>query len=536
MDLIWNGGIGTYVKASTESNSAVGDRANDSLRIDGRELRCKVFGEGGNLGMTQRGRIEFCLRGGLCNTDFIDNAAGVDCSDHEVNIKILLNKLVDDGQLSTDQRNEFLESMTDSVAELVLHNNRRQTQAISLAMHRCEQQYAEYQRFMVWLEESGRLDRELEFLPSDEALVDRQNRGQPIWTRPELSVLISYSKVMLKEVLAKADLLSDSILATAAETAFPTRLVDRYSDEISHHQLRNEIAATQLANDMVDRFGFTFYFRQVESTGASADDIVRAFSASLGILGIEPLWQRIEENKNGLPAEVQYDLFHMLMRLVRRTSRWLLRNRRQNLNCSEIVEAMAEPVAAVLKKLPELHQEEWLALWREEAAQLCDRGVHRQLAAILAQTDSMFLMVGTVEMALRLQQPPELLARLNFRLGEILSLDWFMAQIVALHPKNRWQDLARESYVDDLESQRRQLTAGLIKGGLGGDESDDIEQLLVNWQSRQSQLIARWKTMVNELRSGAAPDFAMVSVALRELLDLVQASVNEGQKNREVTY
>lgn len=524
VDLIWNGGIGTYVKASTENNSEVGDRANDSLRVDGRELRCRVFGEGGNLGMTQLGRIEFCLQGGRCNTDFIDNAAGVDCSDHEVNIKILLNQLVTDGDLSIEQRNEFLESMTDSVAGLVLHNNRRQTQAISLAMHRCDQQYAEYHRFMVWLEESGMLDRTLEFLPSDETLADRQNRGQTVWTRPELAVLVSYSKVMLKESLVEADLLGDKTLAATANSAFPVELVDRFSDEIDSHQLRNEIVATQLANDLVDRFGFTFYFRQVESTGASAGDIVRAFRASLGILGVEQLWQRVEKNKNHLPADVQYDLFHLLMRLVRRTTRWLLRNRRQNLNCGEIIQAMAEPVAAVLEKLPQLHQEQWLTLWRQEVAELTDRGVHRELAATLAQADSMFLMVGTVEMALRLNRPAELLARLNFRLGEILSLDWFMFQIVSLNPKNRWQDLARESYVDDLESQRRQLTAGLLDDG---SNLDDIELLLENWQSRQAPVIDRWNHMVTELQRGAAPDFAMISVALRELLDLVKASVND---------
>ena len=224
---------------------------------------------------------------------------------------------------------------------------------------------------------------------------------------------------------------------------------------------------------------------------------------------------------------MQYDLLHILMRLVRRTTRWLLRNRRLNLNCSEIIQTMTQPVSGVLEKLPELHQEEWLRLWREETAELTDLGVHRELASTLAQADSMFLAVGTVEMALRLQQPPELMARLNFKLGEILSLDWFMSQIVSLNPENRWQDLARESYVDDLESQRRQLAAGLLKAGLeGGDHPDDLVQLLENWQSSQAPLIARWKTMVAELRRGAAADFAMVSVALRELLDLVQASVD----------
>lgn len=521
VDLIWNGGIGTYIKGSAESNAEVGDRANDSLRVNGRDLRCKVVGEGGNLGMTQRGRIEFCLRGGICNTDFIDNAAGVDCSDHEVNIKILLNKKVREGSLSEQQRNHLLASMTDEVAELVLDNNQRQTQAISLALHRSQQQYAEYQRFMNWLLDRGQLDPELEFLPGDEQLNDRLSRGVPVWTRPELAVLVCYAKVMLKEVLQEADLLDDPVLAGALRRAFPATLVERNGSDIATHQLRREIAATQLANDMVDRGGFTFFFRQVESTGASAGEIVRAFVISLNILGIDKLWQQIEDSEDSLTAGVQLDLLHILMRLVRRSSRWLLRNRRLNLHCNEMIQAMGKPMALVLSRLPDFHEKEWTELWNKEKAQLIDCGVEESLASTLAAADSMFISVGTVDMALRLQQPVELVARLAFKLGEDLSLDWFMSQIVALQPKNRWQDLARESYVDDLESQRRQLATCLLEG----HDGDDIEQLFARWQTQQSQLIARWKAMVVELRLGA-PDFAMVSVALRELLDLVQSSVD----------
>ena len=522
VDLIWNGGIGTYVKAASENNAEVGDRTNDGLRVNGRDLNCRVFGEGGNLGMTQRGRIEFCLGGGICNTDFIDNAAGVDCSDHEVNIKILLNEKVRAGELSAADRNDFLASMTDSVAELVLHNNLRQTQAISLAMHRSDQQYAEYQRFMAWLETSGKLDRELEFLPSDEQLNDRVSRGQPVWTRPELAVLVCYSKVMLKEALLEANLLDDPVLAGSVNHAFPPQLVERYADDVKEHQLRREIAATQLANDMVDRVGFTIFFRQMESTGASAADIVRAFSISMHILGVDKLWQQVENSEDSLSATVQLDLLHILMRVVRRSSRWFLRNRRLNLHCSEIIHSMTAPMQLVLENLPALHEAEWIKLWNDEKGQLIAQGVEQQLAATLAAADSMFITVGTVEMALRLQRPAELVARLAFKLGEHLSLDWFMSQIVGLQPQNRWQDLARESYVDDLESQRRQLTACLLEG----HESEDIDQLLANWQVQQAMLITRWKAMVVELQRGVAPDFAMVSVALRELLDLVQASVD----------
>jgi glutamate dehydrogenase len=520
VDLIWNGGIGTYVKSSGENNAEVGDRANDGLRVNGRELRCRVFGEGGNLGMTQRGRIEFCLGGGLCNTDFIDNAAGVDCSDHEVNIKILLNKLVMSGQLGMDKRNQFLASMTDAVAELVLHNNARQTQAISLALHRSDQQHAEYQRFMAWLEETGRLDRELEFLPTDDQLNERINRNQPVWTRPELSVLICYSKVMLKEVLLQEDLLSEPWLARSVNNAFPLELIERYGDAVAEHQLRHEIVATQLANDLVDRVGFSFFFRQMESTGASAGEVVRAYTQVINILGINELWQSIETDKN-LTADVQLDLLHMLIRLARRTTRWFLRNRRLNLNCTVIIEQFAEPMLAVIRHLPERIQAEWVELWSAEKAELMARQVEPELAARLAASDSIFLSLGIVDTAIKQQTPIEQTAQLYFTLGEYLSLDWFMAQIVALQPDNRWQDLARESYVDDLESQRRRLTACLLHADLG-----DIPLLIENWRMQQQPLIDRWQSMVQDLRLGPAPDFAMISVALRELSDLVQTSVD----------
>jgi glutamate dehydrogenase len=520
VDLIWNGGIGTYVKSSSENNAEVGDRANDGLRVDGKALRCQVFGEGGNLGMTQRGRIEFCLKGGLCNTDFIDNAAGVDCSDHEVNIKILLNQLVVNGELSVDERNSFLVSMTDSVSELVLHNNVRQTQAISLALHRSDEQYAEYQRFMAWLESQGKLDRELEFLPTDDQLTDRLNRQQPVWTRPELAVLTCYSKVMLKEALLEADLLSDPVLASSVGRAFPPALVERYGTEVSEHQLRQEIASTQLANDLVDRVGFAFFFRQMEFTGGSAGDVIRAYTIVMGTLNINGLWEQIEQAD--LPATVQLELLHILIRLARRTTRWVLRNRRLNINCTEMIEQFSQPMQDLLWHLPELHEAEWTNLWLAEKQVLSDLGVENQLAGRLAAADSMFMSMGIVDTALHLNQPIHQVAELNFKLGEYLSLDWFMAQIVDLQPHNRWQDLAREAYVDDLEGQRRRLTACLLKASTVAD----MGLLLSNWQAQHPQLIGRWKSMVKDLRRSGTPDFAMISVALRELLSLVQSSVD----------
>jgi glutamate dehydrogenase len=457
----------------------------------------------------------------MCNTDFIDNAAGVDCSDHEVNIKILLNKEVMAGRLSVDQRNKFLASMTASVANLVLHNNARQTQAISLAMHRSEQQYAEYQRFMAWLEDSDKLDRELEFLPTDDQLNERLNRNQCLWTRPELAVLVCYSKVMLKEALLHADLLSEPWLARSVANAFPSELFSQYSEAVAEHQLRAEIIATQLANDLVDRMGFSFCFRQMESTGVSAGEVVRAYTMAINILGIDQLWLEIESDTY-LAADVQLDLLHMVIRLVRRTTRWFLRNRRLSLDCGLIIEQFTEPMLAIIEHIKKRDQPEWVELWEMEKDALIARQVNPLLAARLAASDSLFLSLGIVDTAVMQQKSIEHAADLYFTLGEYLSLDWFMAQIIALQSENRWQDLARESYVDDLESQRRRLTSTLLGSGV-----ETVQSLLEGWQVSQQPLISRWQMMIRDLRRGGAPDFAMISVALRELLYLVQATVDE---------
>ena len=520
VDLIWNGGIGTYVKASSENNAEVGDRANDGLRVDGRELQCRVLGEGGNLGMTQLGRVEFCLRGGLCNTDFIDNAAGVDCSDHEVNIKILLNKQVAAGGLSVEERNILLASMTEDVANLVLDNNVRQTKAISLALARSQQQHSEYQRYLSWLEDGDRIDRELEFLPTDDQFADRINRQQPTWTRPELSVLICYSKVVLKEALAESDLLGDPWLARSVTDYFPTALVSRFSDAVKNHSLANEIAINQIVNDLVNRVGFSFFFRQMESTGASTEDVVKAYTIVVEVLGIKKLWQQIEDHQPRLSAATELDLLHILVRLARRATRWFLRNHRLNLSCETLISQYSQPTETLLTELPVLQKDQWRVLWSGERDELIALGVELTLAERLAATDSMFMSMGVVHTALASKMPVQQVAEVYFSLGEFLSLDWFMAQIVDLQPDSRWQDLARETYVDDLESQRRRLTACLCKSGKTDSSA------MGTWQTEQEELIHRWKLMIKDLRKVPQSDFAMISVALRELLNLVQASVD----------
>ncbi len=516
VDLIWNGGIGTYVKATSETHDQVGDRANDSLRVNGKDLRCKVFGEGGNLGLTQLGRVEFCLNGGACNTDFIDNAAGVDCSDHEVNMKILLNELVASQDLTMKQRNALLEEMTDDVSELVLDNNYRQTQAISVAQSHCVDNLSEYWRFITTRENSGRLDRALEFLPDDEMLGDRQARNEGL-TRPELSTLISYAKVELKEALLASNVADDAYMAKAVETIFPRRMRDDYHQQIHNHSLRREIIATQLANELINAMGLTFYMRQVESTGAGAGEILKAYAISRDIFGFDQAWEDVELLDYQVPSALQTELLTIYMRLGRRTTRWILRNWRGDLDPAKLVPQMKPPIRKVQKALPKImvgdHKEQWHSLYND----LKEKGVSEQAADLAASANSMYYSLGVAEIALNTGAPLDFVVELYHLLGHHLSLDWFGDQIVALRPETRWKDFARESFVDELEAHRRSLTVAVLNEY---SQQRDLKAIISDWAGKHKQLVGRWLETVQELRAATTQDFAMYSVALRELQDL----------------
>src|SRR5690606_32582756 len=305
VDLLWNGGIGTYVKASTESHAEVGDKANDAVRIDGRQLRVKVVGEGGNLGMTQRGRVEYALRGGLVNTDFIDNSAGVDSSDYEVNIKILLNAVVADGALSQEERNALLAEMTDEVAELVLRDNYEQARALGLATAQSASLLPVHRRMIQDLERSGQLDPELEGLPTDEELTARLEAGQGGLTSPEFAVLMAYTKNSLAREILNDGLPDEEWAFSVLVNYFPTPLRERYTQWMAAHRLRREIITTVLVNEVVNRGGITFVYRAVEETGLSAADVIRAYVVVREVYELDDLWAAVEALDNRIPTRAQ---------------------------------------------------------------------------------------------------------------------------------------------------------------------------------------------------------------------------------------
>jgi glutamate dehydrogenase len=522
VDLIWNGGVGSYVKASDERHQDVGDRANDAVRVNGKELRCQVFGEGGNLGMTQRGRIEFSLNGGACNTDFIDNSAGVDCSDHEVNIKILLNELVQGEALTVEQRNQLLVTMTDNVAELVLHNNYRQTQAISLAYYRCQSDFSEFWRFISQRESAGELNRELEFLPDDETLVEREKNSTGL-TRPELSVLVSYGKILLKEAVLKSNLPEDSYVAQSIASAFPTLLVDEYLQQVQSHSLRREIVTNQIVNEVVNVMGLTFCQRQVASTGATIDEVIRAYVVVRGVLGLDRVWKQVEALDYQVPAEVQFELFYALMRLGRRTSRWILRNRRSCLSPEREVPAFGPKLVELQLLLPTLFSRQQSRGWVDEVERIVALNVPQNVAVLVASSNFLYFGFGIADIAVSSGKPVGLVLELYYRISVELDLDWFADEIVNLEPTTKWEDFARESYVDDLESQRRSLANALLSSI---ESANDINGAIDVWKAAQGPLIKRWLGMTAELHNAPNRDFSMFSVALRELLDIVQATEN----------
>ncbi len=519
VDLIWNGGIGTYVKASWESHADVGDKANDTLRVNGDDLRCRVFGEGGNLGLTQLARVEYSLNGGACNTDFIDNAAGVDCSDHEVNIKILLDEILANGDLTEKQRNELLAEMTDAVSDLVLQNNYRQTLSISLSEYEVDKRINEYRRFINFLESNGRLNRSLEFLPMDEEIIERVGRGKSL-TRPELSVLISYAKVMLKEDLSATNIAENPYILQEIETAFPDQLRKKYSSKIYSHRLKKEIVVTQVANDLINNLGITSAHRLLETTGASISEIAEAYIVSRDVFKFEEMHHYIKSLDNKVGADFQADLMINMIRRVRRGTRWFLRNQRDGIGSLENVNTFKKGLEEIYQSVDTLAvgkaKEEWVA----SIAYLEEKGVSKNWLAELSMPSNLFSGLGIVKASQSSGKSLAEVTEVFYLLLEKLSLDWFASQISNVKVETYWQALARESFIEDLESQLRSLSESL----LGIKNGESIEETIDNWHEQNHFLVDRWKSMVNEVQGSQLTDYAMFSVALKELFDLSQAT------------
>lgn len=518
VDLLFNGGIGTYVKASQETHSEVGDKANDNVRIDANQLRCRVLAEGGNLGITQRGRVEYCLEGGRANSDFIDNAAGVNCSDREVNIKIALGERVARGDLTEKQRRALLEENTDAVAELVLRDSDRQVQAIRIAEYRSLARMGEYRRYINQLADAGQLDREIEFIPDDEVLVERKTAGKAL-TRPEISLLISYTKVILKEVLCCDEIANNPILVQMMHSAFPEALVARLGDELAGHRLRREIVATQLANEIVNRMGFTFVSRLQESTGSTIPEIANAYAIVREIFDLEGRFREIEKLGARIDSETQVAMMTPLMGLARRGCRWLLRNRRGDLRAGSELERFRSRIERVERALPGALVGDPKEAWTRRCEALIQGGVPEPLADFIASAPHLHNAFSMIEAADRADIEVERALDVNFRLAERLEVQWLRERIGAVRVENHWQARSRENNLDDLDWQERALTESVLcRTAAAEDPTKAIDQ----WLERHALQRERWNQMLADLHSAEPIDLPMCTVALRELLDWSQ--------------
>ncbi|MFF5522296.1 NAD-glutamate dehydrogenase [Streptomyces coeruleorubidus] len=518
VDLLWNGGIGTYVKSSTESNADVGDKANDAIRVDGKDLRVKVVGEGGNLGLTQLGRIEFALHGGRINTDAIDNSAGVDTSDHEVNIKILLNGLVADGDMTVKQRNKLLAEMTDEVGQLVLRNNYAQNTAIANALAQSKDMLHAQQRFMKHLVREGHLDRALEFLPTDRQIRERLAQGQGL-TSPETAVLLAYTKITVAEELLHTSLPDDPYLRGLLHCYFPTELREQFPDRLDGHPLRREIVTTVLVNDTVNTGGTTYLHRLREETGASLEEIVRAQTAAREIFRQSPVWDGVEALDNKVEADVQTRIRLHSRRLVERGTRWLLNNRPQPLQLAETVDFFAERVEQVWTQLPKLLRGADLEWYQKIYDELTDVGVPDELATRVAGFSSAFPTLDIVSIADRMGREPLDVADVYYDLADRLRITQLMDRIIELPRADRWQSMARAAIREDLYAAHAALTADVLAVG---DGTSTPEQRYKAWEQKNAAILGRARTTLEEIQGSEAFDLANLSVAMRTMRTLLR--------------
>ncbi|WP_340378439.1 NAD-glutamate dehydrogenase [Streptomyces sp. SS7] len=518
VDLLWNGGIGTYVKASTESNADVGDKANDPIRVDGQDLRVKVVGEGGNLGLTQLGRIEFARQGGRINTDAIDNSAGVDTSDHEVNIKILLNGLVTDGDMTVKQRNKLLAEMTDEVGALVLRNNYAQNTAIANALAQSKDMLHAQQRFLRHLVREGHLDRALEFLPSDRQIRERLGSGQGL-TGPETAVLLAYTKITVSDELLQTTLPDDPYLRGLLYAYFPTALREQFPEYIDSHPLRREITTTVLVNDTVNTGGTTYLHRLREETGASLEEIVRAQTAARAIFRSAPVWDAVEELDNTVEAAVQTRIRLHSRRLVERGTRWLLNNRPQPLQLAETVDFFAERVEQVWSQLTKLLRGADLEWWQKIYDELSGSGVPDVLAARVAGFSSAFPALDIVSVADRMGKDPQDVAEVYYDLADRLHITQLMDRIIELPRADRWQSMARASIREDLYAAHAALTADVLAVGNG---TSTPEQRFKAWEEKNAAILGRARTTLEEIQGSETFDLANLSVAMRTMRTLLR--------------
>ncbi|WP_135080737.1 NAD-glutamate dehydrogenase [Terasakiella sp. SH-1] len=517
VELLWFGGIGTYIKETHETDADTGDRGNDAVRINATELRCQIIGEGANLGCTQKGRIEFALHHGRNNTDAIDNSAGVDCSDHEVNIKILLNQVVADGDMTMKQRNKLLEEMTPEVSDLVLRDNYLQSQAITLIHERATDILDQQARLMKYLERQGRLDRDVEVLPNDEVLAERQAAKRGL-TRPEISVLMPYAKIWLYDQLLASSLPDDPRLEEDLIRYFPTALQSKFKGQIKNHMLRREIIATHITNSLINRVGGVFVTQTMENTNATPDDIAKAYLVTRDSFGLRETWAEIEALDNKIPAQEQARMLLQVNRLIDRGTKWFLRNCEQPLDIGKTVEAFSDGLQQLGDRLEEVLPENVLKGHLEQAQTFIDNGVPEQLAKSVAGKVVLVSGCDIVGIAHSRKMDVVDVSKIYFAVGARFDLGWMRATGEQLGLKNHWQKLAVGALIEDLYTYQSTLTyAAIDECKSGCDPIVGLDQ----WIEKNQTVVDQTDQMLAEMKTTPGVDFAMLTVAAKQLRDMI---------------
>ncbi|GAA0509032.1 NAD-glutamate dehydrogenase [Paractinoplanes deccanensis] len=519
VDMVFNGGIGTYVKASSETHADVGDKTNDAIRVNGNQLRCRVVGEGGNLGLTQRGRIEFARTGGRIYTDFIDNTAGVDCSDHEVNIKILLGGAVTEGEMTLPERDELLAAMTDEVAALVLRDNYEQAQALGNARSQAHSLLPVHRRMLTWLEESGQLNRELEALPTDAELATRYENGEGL-AAPEFAVLLAYVKIAAEREVLADELVDEAWTAGVLTRYFPTPLRERFAARMAGHRLRREIITTALVNEVVNRGGTSFIFRAMEESGASAADVIRAYVVIRDTYGLADIWADAEALDNQVPTAAQTLVFLESRRLLDRAVRWLVSTRRSPIDVSGEVARLRPGVQELLPRLTSVLKGNERRSLDEHIATLVDKGVPMDLAERVTLVNYGFGLLDILETGVATGRAADEVAPVYFALSERFHIDQLLSHISKLPRGDRWQTLARMALRYDLYAALAALTAEVLQSTPAEASADDR---VSEWERVNAASIARAANAMGNVGDTPA-ELAALSVLLRQIRTLVKTS------------
>lgn len=520
VDLLFNGGIGTYVKASTESSADVGDRTNDYCRVDGNELRCRVVGEGGNLGFTQLGRVEYALNGGLINTDFIDNSAGVDCSDHEVNLKILFNEEIQKKKMTLRKRNNLLVSLTEEVAGLVLADNYHQALVMSFSAYSAKKMIGLHTNYIKELETLKVLNRRVEFLPDDKKLAERKAANEGL-TRPELAILLAYTKIYIKHEILKSDLPEDPYIRQIIETAFPISIRKKYKNAMYEHRLHRDIIATQLSNRVVNEMGITFVYRLQVETGAHVGDIMRAYTIASEIFDAHALQEVIEALDYKIPMHEQYDMLASIRNLIHISARWFLHSKHIKEDLEKLIDHFSTRINQLEKLIPNLMAGATKEYLETLTQRFLEVGLPNETALKIASYRAIYTGLNIIEVSTMNHFDLFKTAKVYFSAGERINLVWFRDEISKDTRDGHWNTVARLTLRDELDIAQRELSIAILKKN---PHETDTKKLINDWVKHNEQALERWDNLLTMLHSSPSIDYTMFFIAMRELIGLILSS------------